>query len=133
MKQVKKQLKVSVSYAVGRQDPIAGSWRGGVDEPRYAKEIALDVRYEEDYDETQGEWVDSGTRHIHLRGTRRSYRALARYLLALCEFVGDKDVNDPHYRGYIEGIQDSEDATPVVLIVHGPRANPAKRPSTSHE
>ena len=116
MDTISKKIEVDVSYFIGRQDPQRGIFEGGVPDPPYLDELILDLSIDEVYDEAADDFVPSGRTQVNVRGTRRSYAAFARFLLALCELRSA----DPDYHSHLEDVRNAAGESAVHMIVHAP-------------
>jgi hypothetical protein len=113
---------ITVSYTIGKQNPQTGYFQGGVSQPEFINEIQIDVYEDEMLDPDVEDPVPSGKVQIHIRGTERSYRSLAEYLLGICVYSANPMMKDPDYHDHFLDMQNSAGSAAVHLIVHAPHA-----------
>lgn len=112
---VNKSVLVDISYYVGKQDPSGGVYDVEVPEPEWMEELRVNVSPGLDFDFERDDWVPNGKTQLDIRGSRRAYESVARYLLALCHL----ETLDPDYHDHFDDLSDVSDRR-YDLIVHAP-------------
>ncbi len=123
MKRIVEKIPIEIVRYEGVEDAATGRFEGGVEEPSFLDELEVQIADDSAYDAATDALSPTGRVQLHLRGSRRAYFELGRYLVALSRH----QTADPDPHDHLEAPRNSAGGT-LHLIVHGPRD--ATRPAS---
>jgi hypothetical protein len=115
-KLISKKKSISVSYWPAVHDASRNLYSGGVPTSRLLSELRIDAYPDLRWDEASDEMLATGKTEIHVRGSKRAFKALAAFLLSLNEYKTE----DPDYHEHLDEILDSSGNPSVHLVLHSP-------------
>lgn len=108
-------MEIQLEYLVGKSNPNKGVYEGGVCEPRYLNELMIDIQNEEIFDFEKDAFIELENRIIHFSGSRRAFKELGRYLIALSKY----ETEDPDYHDHFDEVGSINSESKNKIVFHG--------------
>ncbi len=111
-KYIKKDVTVKLLYTKAWNEK--NTYYGYVKEPKYTKELAIDVYNDGIFDPETETWEDNGKITVELSGTNRALKQLGIYLINLSMYK----TPDPDYHEHFDNLLTTEGESIINLIIH---------------
>lgn len=109
---MKKEITLKLRYTPSKIDKEKRLYIGGVEAPRYQKELSLSINDDYDFDMDAEEFVKNGKYAIELTGSGRALKELGKFLINISMLKTE----DENYHEHIDDLKD-EDGTPIANLI----------------
>lgn len=107
-----KEITLKLRYTPSKIDKEKRLYIGGVEAPRYQKELSLSIKDDYDFDIDTEEFIKNGKYAIELAGSSRALKELGKFLINMAMLKTE----DENYHEHIDNLM-SEDGTPIANLV----------------